>query len=120
MPTYVLDQAGLDLLLAHPHIVHVSFLAIAATQSRVDSPCSWQTLQLGKQLDVRTVAHVPLYSLQHPLPVHELLLPPDVDVQQATQLLLTATTRMASHKHLFSLPTSQSLLVTDHGLYGDD
>jgi hypothetical protein len=43
----VLDHAGLDLLLAHPHIVNVTLLAIAATQSRVDSPCSWQRFGLA-------------------------------------------------------------------------
>jgi hypothetical protein len=55
----VLDQAGLDLLLAHPQINNVKLLAIAATASRVDSPCSWHTLTLARQVDVRTVAYVP-------------------------------------------------------------
>jgi hypothetical protein len=109
----VLDQAGLDLLLAHPHIVNVTLVGIAATESRVDSPCSWEALQLSKQVDVRTVAYVPLHSLTEPVLVEALLLPADLPVHQMHSLLLAATTRMAQHRHLFRLETPSELLVTD-------
>jgi hypothetical protein len=99
----VLNQAGLDLLLAHPHIVNVTVLAIAATESRVDSPCSWHTLTLARQVDVRTVAYVPLHSLKTPLRIGSLLLPPDLDAEQLPHLLQAATTRMAAHKSICSL-----------------
>jgi hypothetical protein len=102
----VLDQAGLDLLLAHPHIVNVTLLAIAATESRVDSPCSWTTLELPHQVDVRTVAYVPLHSLHRPLPVYSLVLPPDVPTDQLPQLVHQASTRMAQHRHLFATQKS--------------
>jgi hypothetical protein len=109
----VLDQAGLDLLLAHPHIVKVTLLAIAATESRVDSPCSWQMLRLSYQVDVRTVAFVPLHSLTQPLQVGSLLLPPDVAPEQLPHLLQAATTRMAAHQHLFSLRHAAMLAIED-------
>jgi hypothetical protein len=109
----VLDQAGLDLLLSHPHITHVALLAIAATESRVDSPCSWQTLELPYPKDVRTVAYVPLHSLKHPLNARTLLLPPDVPTQDLPQLLQAATSRMAEHRQLFNLEGAQDLCVTD-------
>jgi hypothetical protein len=96
----VLGQAGLDVLLAQPHIVNVALLAIAATESRVDSPCSWRTLRLASHVDVRTVAYVPLHSIQKPLHGNALLLPPDVPPDQLPQLLLKATTRIAQHRHL--------------------
>jgi hypothetical protein len=97
----VLDQAGLDLLLSRPHITSVEVMAIAATESRVDSPCSWHTLDLPTQVDVRTVAYVPLHSLSHPLDATTLLLPPDVPTAQLPELVLAATTRMAQQRHLF-------------------
>jgi hypothetical protein len=103
MEEVVLDQAGLDLLLAHPHIVNVTLLAIAATESRVDSPCSWQTLTLARQVDIRTVAYVPLHSLQQPLNGDQLLLPPDVPSDQLPQLLLKAATRIAEQSHLLNI-----------------
>jgi hypothetical protein len=78
LDTVILDQAGLDLLLAHPHITHVTFLAIAATESRVNSPCSWRALSLPPEVDIRIVANVPLRSLEEPLQIHALLLPPGV------------------------------------------
>jgi hypothetical protein len=109
----VLDQAGLDLLLAHPHIVDLELLAVAGTESRVDSPCSWHTLSLPYQVDVRTLSYVPLHSLKEPLPVDGLLLPPDLPPAEAAQLLLAATTRIAQHKHLFAEDTFQHLSVTD-------
>jgi hypothetical protein len=109
----VLDQAGLDLLLAHPHITHITLLAIAATESRVDSPCSWEELELPAK-DVRTVAYVPLHSLKKPLHVRTLLLPPDVPQEQLPELLLAATTRMAQHRHLFSSLLSHNLGLADH------
>jgi hypothetical protein len=102
MEEVVLDQAGLDLLLAHPHIVDVTVMSIAATESRVDSPCSWQTLTLAWEVDIRTLAHVPLHSLQQPLRCDQLLLPPDVPPDQLPQLLLKATTRIVQHRHLFN------------------
>jgi hypothetical protein len=113
MEGVALDQAGLDLLLAHPLIVKVELLAIAATESRVDSPCSWQTLTLAKQVDVRTVAYVPLHSLQQPLSCQELLLPPDVPPEQLPPLLLKAATRIAEHRHLFSI-AGECLHLVDH------
>jgi hypothetical protein len=78
LDTVILDQAGLDLLLAHPHITHVTFLAIAATESRVNSPCSWEALSLPPEVDIRIVAYVPLRSLEEPLQIYALLLPPGV------------------------------------------
>jgi hypothetical protein len=109
----VLDQAGLDLLLAHPHVVNVTFLAIAATESRLDSPCSWKTLTVAKQVDVRTAAYVPLHSLTQPLQVGSLQLPPDVATEQLPHLLQAATTRMAAHKHLFTLRQPAMLIIED-------
>jgi hypothetical protein len=109
----VLDQAGLDLLLAHPHIVNVTLLAIAATESRVDSPCSWQTLYLARQVDVRAVAYVPLHSLTNPLPISSLLLPPHTATDQLPRLLQAATTRMAAHKHQFALRQPGTLIIED-------
>jgi hypothetical protein len=109
----VLSQAGLDLLLAHPHIVNVTMLAIAATGSRVDSPCSWHTLTLAKQVDVRTVAYVPLHSLRQPLQIGSLLLPPDIFTDQLPRLLQAATTRMAANRHLFSLHQPAMLIIED-------
>jgi hypothetical protein len=108
----VLDQAGLDLLLAHPHINSVEVMAIAATESRVDSPCSWQTLELPGPKDVRTVAYVPLHSLKEPLDVRRLLLPPDVPAADLPQLLQAATSRMAEHRQLFVFQ-GRGLCVTD-------
>jgi hypothetical protein len=110
MEEVVLDQAGLDLLLAHPHIVNVALLSIAATESRVDSPCSWQTLRLANEFDIRTVAYAPLHSLKEPLSCGALLLPPDVPSDQLPQLLLKATTRIAEHTHLFSSPAYSFVL----------
>jgi hypothetical protein len=111
MEGIVVDHAGLDLLLAHPHIVHITVLAIAATESRVDSPCSWQTLQLPHQMDVRTLAYVPLHSLKEPLPVGLVLLPPDVPSEDAPKLLRTALTRMAEQPHLFDHADASETLV---------
>jgi hypothetical protein len=111
----VLDQAGLDLLLAHPHVTSVEVMAIAATESRVDSPCSWQTLELTGPKDVRTVAYVPLHSLKRPLIVSTLLPPPDVPAEELPQLLQAATSRVAEHRQLFKEP--QGLVVTDF-IYG--
>jgi hypothetical protein len=99
MEEVVLDQAGLDLLLAHPHIIDVTLLAIAATETRVNSPCSWQSLKLASAADTRTVAYVPLHSLKEPLRCDELLLPPDVPSDQLPQLLLNATARVAKDRH---------------------
>jgi hypothetical protein len=114
MEEVVLDQAGLDLLLAHPHIVNVTFLAIAATESRVDSPCSWQSLKLAMEVDIRTVAYVPLHSLEQPLAVTSLLLPPDVPSEQLPQLLLKATTRIAEHRRLFRIEDADWLCLKDY------
>jgi hypothetical protein len=114
MEDVVLDQAGLDLLLAHPHIVNVALLAIAATESRVDSPCSWRALNLAWGIDIRTVAYVPLHSLEQPLDVWSLLLPPDVPSDQLPQLLLKATSRIVEHPHLFSRLDAGFLLLYDY------
>jgi hypothetical protein len=111
MEGIVLRQAGLDLLLAHPHIVDIAVLAIAATESRVDSPCSWRTLQLPEQVDVRTLAYVPLHSLNKPLSVGFVLLPPDVAPQEVPRMLHTALTRMAEQPHLFDHRDSSASLV---------
>jgi hypothetical protein len=113
MEDVMLDEAGLDMLLAHPHVVDVTLLAIAATESRVDSPCSWRSLRLAHPLDIRTVAFVPLHSLQKPLRGNALLLPPDVPPDQLPQLLLKATTRIAEHSHLFNIPGNW-LVIYDH------
>jgi hypothetical protein len=110
----VLDQAGLDLLLGHPHITDVTFLGIAATESRVDSPCSWRALWLPDEVDIRTVAYVPLHSLKEPFFVGALLLPPDVPSDQLPPLLLQATTRMAEHRHLFVADNFKHVFLTDH------
>jgi hypothetical protein len=114
MEEVVLDQAGLDLLLAHPHIVNVTLLAIAATESRVDSPCSWHTLRLAREVDIRTVAYVPLHSLREPLPGHSLLLPPDVPSDNLPQLLVSAATRIATHRHLFYIDDRDRLCLKDY------
>jgi hypothetical protein len=118
MEEVVLDQAGLDLLLAHPHVVHVAFQAIAATESRVDSPCSWRSLTLPNEIDIRTVAYVPLHSLDRPLRWDELLLPPDVPPDQLPQLLLKATTRIAKDRHttfpMFYIEGSSWLTLVDY------
>jgi hypothetical protein len=113
MQGVVLDQAGLDLLLAHPHIVDITVMSIAATESRVDSPCSWEALNLPATIDVRTVAYVPLHSLSGPLQAQKLLLPPDVPPGQLAQLLQAAATRMAEHRHMFSFQAGMSVQVTD-------
>jgi hypothetical protein len=114
MEEVVLDQAGLDLLLAHPHITDVTFLAIAATESRVDSPCTWRALKLAWHQDIRTVAYVPLHSLEQPLPANALLLPPDVPLDQLPEMLRTATTCIAQHRQLFSIKKGQNLCLSDH------
>jgi hypothetical protein len=113
LKSVVLDQAGLDLLLAHPHIVNVTLLAIAATESRVDSPCSWQTLYLARQVDCRTVAYVPLHSLARPLQIGSLLLPPHTATEQLPHLLQAAMARMAAHKHQFALRQPAMLIIED-------
>jgi hypothetical protein len=110
----VIDQAGLDLLLAHPHIVSITVLAIAATESRVDSPCSWKALNMPEAWDIRTVAYVPLHSLNRPVHVETLLLPPDVPAEQLPELLHAASTRMAEHRHLFSVAAGHCIEVTDY------
>jgi hypothetical protein len=110
----VLDQAGLDLLLAHPHVVHVTLLAIAATESRVDSPCSWQTLQLAWQVDIRTLAYVPLHSLKQPLAVGSLLLPPDVRTEQLPGLLHQVTEKLAAEWQQVALCVPGWLVIEDH------
>jgi hypothetical protein len=110
----VLDQAGLDLLLAHPHIVHVTLLAIAATESRVDSPCSWQTLKLAKQVDIRTVAHVPLHSLKQPLAIKSLLLPPDVRTEQLPGLMQAAAAQLVASWRQVALQTPRVVVIKDH------
>jgi hypothetical protein len=113
METVVLDQKGLDLLLAHPHITDVTLMAVSATESRVDSPCAWRTLRLPGQVAIGTVAYVPLHSLMEPLPVEALLLPWDVDEPNMPAVLLAATTRMAQHSHLFKLKDPIELVITD-------
>jgi hypothetical protein len=114
MAEVVVDQAGLDLLLAHPHIIDVTLLAIAATESRVDSPCSWRALNLAREVDIRTVAYVPLHSLEKPLEACSLLLPSDVPPDQLPQLLLKAATRIAQHRHLFCIDDHDWLRVKDY------
>jgi hypothetical protein len=110
----VLDQAGLDLLLAHPHIVHVTLLAIAATESRVDSPSSWQTLKLAKRVDIRTVAHVPLHSLKQPLAIKSLLLPPDVRAEQLPGLMQAVAAQLVASWRQVALHTPGVVVIEDH------
>jgi hypothetical protein len=115
MQGVVLNQAGLDALLAHPHVVDITLMSIAATESRVNSHCSWKVLTLPPQKDVRTVAYVPLHSLTEPLEVCKLLLPPDVPPEQLPQLLQAAAARMADHRHLFRFNTGGAgISVTDY------
>jgi hypothetical protein len=113
METVVLDQDGLDLLLAHPHITDVTLMAVSATESRVDSPCTWHTLRLPGQVHVGTVAYAPLHLLKEPLPIEALLLLPDTMEMDLLDVLLTATTRMAQHSHLFKLRDPSELIITD-------
>jgi hypothetical protein len=110
MERVVVDQDGLDLLLAHPHITDVTLMAVSATESRVDSPCAWRALRLAGQVHLGTVAYVPLHSLQEPLRVEALLLPLDT---MGIDLMLAATTRMAQHSHLFKLQDPCELIITD-------
>jgi hypothetical protein len=113
LDSVVLDQAGLDLLLAHPHIVHVTLLAIAATESRAHTPCSWQTLKLAKQADIRTVAHVPLHSLKQPLAISTLLLPPDVRTEQLPDLLHKAAAQLAADWKQVAVDTPGAIYIDD-------
>jgi hypothetical protein len=80
----------------------------------VDSPCSWRALKLALQQDIRTVAYVPLHSLEQQLPICALLLPPDVPPTQLPELLRRATIRIARHKQLFSFMRGQNLCLYDH------
>jgi hypothetical protein len=109
----VLDQAGLDLLLAQRHIVHVALLAVAATESRVDSPCSWETLVLGGHVDIRTLAYVPLHSLKKPLAIGSLLLPPDVRTEQLPDLLHKAAGQLAANLKQVALRTPGLVGISD-------